>query len=94
MYVGGRVCILHITSGIKSDTTKVTIANGKTYQFKITKDAKSASAPQFVVANVGAIKPVDVQGNDYFYKVTNNGRTGDVGVYVNGPKIAVITFTK
>ena len=94
VYVGGRVCILHITSGIKSDTTKVTIANGKTYQFKITKDAKSASAPQFVVANVGAIKPVDVQGNDYFYKVTNNGKTGDVGVYVNGPKIAVITFTK
>lgn len=92
VYVGDKVCILHITD-VKTDTTKVTVANGKSYVFKITK-GEAASAPYFVVAGQGVVLPVDVRGNDYFYKVTNNGRTGDVGVYVNGPKIAVITFTK
>lgn len=93
MYVGGKVCTLNVTAAstaVKTDTTKVTIANGKTYQFKITASAK----PTFVVASVGAILPASVNGNDYFYKVTNNGMSGDYGVYVNGAKIAVITFTK
>lgn len=89
VYVSGtKVAVLVVTSGIKCDTSKVTVAAGKTYQFKVTASAQ----PTFVVATVGAVKLTSKVGNDYFYKVTATKTAGAHGVYINGVLTAVITF--
>lgn len=89
VYVSGtKVAVLVVTSGVKCDTSKVTVAAGKTYQFKVTASAQ----PTFVVATVGTIKLASKNGNDYFYKVTATKTAGAHGVYINGVLTAVITF--
>ncbi len=82
----------------KSDTSKVTIATGKSYTFKITAD-KGVSAPVFQVCTISAKNTVltsTVKNADgtisYFYKVTANGSTvGAHGAYVNGLSVATVT---
>ncbi len=82
------VAVLNITSNVKIDTTTVTIASGKTYQFKVTAPAQ----PTFQVAGLGTIALAQKTGNDYFYKVTANNVKGGHGVYVNGARLAIATF--
>ncbi|HEX3018291.1 MAG TPA: hypothetical protein VHP31_10645 [Caproicibacter sp.] len=89
VYVSGtKVAVLVVTSDVKCDTSKVTVAAGKTYQFKVT----APKEPTFVVATVGTIKLASKNGNDYFYKVTATKAAGAHGVYINGALTAVITF--
>lgn len=85
----------------KSDTSKVTIATGKSYTFKITAD-KGVSAPVFQVCTFSAKNTVltkTVKNADgttsYLYKVTANGSpVGNHGAYVNGLNVALVTVVK
>lgn len=88
VYVGGKkVAVINVAGSI-CDTRTVTVKQGKTYQFKVT----SPSTPNFTIATVGTLKPVKVNGHDYYYKVTATSNKGDHGVYVNGAKIAHCIF--
>ena len=69
-------------SGVISDTTHpFTVAQGGTYQFRLTaseRPAFAAGSPSFTVEYAGRI------GSDYFYKVRAIGKPGDgCGLYIN-----------
>lgn len=82
------------TPAFQSDTHgNVNVAQGKTYQFKIT--VSDGSQPTFTVGGAAfTYYTVGKSGNDYFFKVTpsKTSKVGDcVGVYVNGQRIATAT---
>ena len=79
-------------SGVISDTTHpFTVAQGGTYQFRLTASARpsfAAGSPSFTVEYAGRI------GSDYFYKVRAVGQPGDgCGFYVNGEASPVAVAT-
>ena len=84
--VGGSV------SGVNSDTTHpFTVAQGGTYQFRLTaseRPAFAAGSPSFTVEYAGRI------GSDYFYKVRAIGKPGDgCGFYINRESAPVAVAT-
>ena len=84
--VGGSV------SAVVSDTTHpFTVAQGGTYQFRLTASERpdfAAGSPSFTVEYAGRI------GSDYFYKVRAVGQPGDgCGFYVNGEASPVAVAT-
>ncbi len=72
-----------------SDTTHdFSVAQGATYQFKIT----STTAPVVTYGTAGVFAGVLAShtGNDYFYKITATGKVGaQTGIYLNGTKLLV-----
>jgi hypothetical protein len=96
VYVNGtRSTVAKITAGsssIKVDTgAKLTVAKGKTYQFKVTASSKptftSGNSAVFTTAVAGQ------KGNDYFFKVTAVGKSGDcTGIYINGVRYTIATI--
>ena len=77
-----------------SDTTKnFSLAQGASYQFKIT--SSDGSEPTFGVGSGSlAVSKVGKSGNAYFYKVTAVGKVGDqVGVYLDKSRLLVITVS-
>ena len=79
-------------SGVISDTTHpFTVAQGGTYQFRLTASERpdfAAGSPSFAVEYAGRI------GSDYFYKVRAVGQPGDgCGFYVNGEASPVAVAT-
>lgn len=79
-------------SGVISDTTHpFTVAQGGTYQFRLTASARpdfAAGSPSFAVEYAGRI------GSDYFFKVHAVGQPGDgCGFYVNGEASPVAVAT-
>ena len=81
-----------------SDTTGyVDIAQGNTYQFKIT--SLDGNVPSFGIGNSNAIALVSQsqEGNNYFFKVQAIGQVGDeVGIYINrdANKVATLRITE
>lgn len=81
-----------------SDTTGyVDIAQGNTYQFKIT--SLDGNVPNFGIGNSNAIALVSQsqEGNNYFFKVQAIGQVGDeVGIYINrdANKVATMRITE
>lgn len=81
-----------------SDTTGyVDIAQGNTYQFKIT--SLDGNVPNFGIGNSNAIALVSQsqEGNNYFFKVQAIGQVGDeVGIYINrdANKVATLRITE
>lgn len=79
-------------SGVISDTTHpFTVAQGGTYQFRLTASARpgfTAGSASFTVEYAGQ------SGSDYFYKVHAVGQPGDgCGFYVNGEASPVAVAT-
>ena len=79
-------------SGVVSDTTHpFTVAQGGTYQFRLTaaeRPSFAAGSASFTVEYAGQI------GNDYFYKVHAVGQPGDgCGFYINGEAAPVAVAT-
>ena len=79
-------------SGVVSDTTHpFTVAQGGTYQFRLTAAARpsfAAGSPSFTVEYAGQ------EGNDWFYKVHAVGQVGDgCGFYINGEAQPVAVAT-
>ena len=79
-------------SAVVSDTTHpFTVAQGGTYQFRLTASERpdfAAGSPSFTVEYAGRI------GSDYFYKVRAVGQPGDgCGFYVNGEASPVAVAT-
>ncbi|XOQ45007.1 MAG: Carbohydrate-binding domain-containing protein [Clostridium sp.] len=94
IYVNGTKLLVVKVEGstaFTSDTTDdLTVASGKSYQYKIT----ASSAPTFTLGTSGVFNYtlVSKSGNDYFYKITAVGAVGSsTGVYVNGQKVNVAT---
>lgn len=87
-----------VTTTYASDTTGyVDIAQGNTYQFKIT--SLDGNVPNFGIGNSNAIALVSQsqEGNDYFFKVQAIGQVGDeVGIYINrdANKVATMRITE
>lgn len=82
------------TTTANSDTTgNLNVEFGKTYKFKIT--SLVATAPTFTVGSGDfKVTAAGKSGNDYFYKITAVGKIGnEVGVYVNGNRVAVAKIT-
>lgn len=76
------------TDGVISDTTApFTVAEGGTYQFRLTASERpsfAAGSASFTVEYAGQI------GSDYFYKVHAVGEPGDgCGFYINGASTPV-----
>ena len=70
-------------SGVVSDTTHpFTVAQGGTYQFRLT----AAARPSFAAGSASfTVEYAGQEGNDYFYKVHAVGQAGDgCGFYING----------
>ena len=81
-----------IPGGAVSDTTApFTVADGGTYQFRITAFSMpsfAAGSPSFTVEYAGQI------GSDYFFKVHTVGQPGDgCGFYVNSSAAPVAVAT-
>ena len=77
-----------------SDTTKnFSLAQGASYQFKIT--SSDGSEPAMSVGSGSlAVTKVGKSGNAYFFKVTAVGKVGDqVGVYLDKSRLLVITIS-
>lgn len=79
-------------TGVISDTTApFTVAQGGTYQFRLTASERpsfAAGSPSFTVEYAGQI------GSDYFYKARAVGQPGDgCGFYVNGEASPVAVAT-
>lgn len=75
------------SASFKSDTgAKVSLGTQASYQFKIT--SLDGKKPTFAIpGNAFRVAPNGNKGNDYFFKVTAVGKTGDsAGVYINGSK--------
>ncbi|MFU0831370.1 MAG: Carbohydrate-binding domain-containing protein [Oscillospiraceae bacterium] len=92
VYVNGtKLLVVKVEGSVSftSDTTDdLTVASGKSYQYKIT----ASSAPTFTLGSSGVFSYTFVgqNGNDYFYKITAVGASGsETGVYVNGQKVNV-----
>lgn len=94
MYIDGKLLdVATITAAkAKIDTAKVTVAVGKTYQFKVTAPTK----PTFGVGSsaVKVIASSSKGSNEYDFKVqVVSGKTGDaVGIYVNGTRMSILTI--
>ena len=79
-------------SGVVSDTTHpFTVAQGGTYQFRLT----AAARPSFAAGSASfTVEYAGQEGNDYFYKVHAVGQVGDgCGFYVNGEAQPVAVAT-
>ena len=79
-------------SGVVSDTTHpFTVAQGGTYQFRLT----AAARPSFAAGSASfTVEYAGQEGNDYFYKVHAVGRAGDgCGFYINGEAQPVAVAT-
>jgi len=77
-----------------SDTTgNLSVAQGASYQFKIT--TTDGKAPTFGAGSASfKTTAVGSSGNAFFYKITAVGKVGDVsGIYLNGTKVATATVT-
>lgn len=77
---------IEITSDTHSDFS---LAKGKSYQFKIT--APGASSVNFNAGSSGvvAVIPITHSGNDFFFKVTAIGKSGQsTGIYAAAPNQA------
>lgn len=80
------------SDGVISDTTApFTVAEGGTYQFRLTaaeRPAFAAGSPSFTVEYAGN------EGNDWFFKVHAVGKAGDgCGFYINGASAPVAVAT-
>ncbi len=89
---GQKVVTVTAAAGVISDTTApFTVAQGGTYQFKLTaaqQPAFVAGSPCFTVEYAGNI------GNDWFYKVHAVGEVGEAsGFYINGAPAPVAVAT-
>ena len=89
---GQKVVTVTAAAGVISDTTApFTVAQGGTYQFKLTaaqQPAFVAGSPCFTVEYAGNI------GNDWFYKVHAVGKVGEAsGFYINGAPAPVAVAT-
>ena len=79
-------------SGVVSDTTHpFTVAQGGTYQFRLT----AAARPSFAAGSASfTVEYAGQEGNDYFYKVHAVGQAGDgCGFYINGEAQPVAVAT-
>ena len=79
-------------SGVDSDTTHpFTVAQGGTYQFRLT----AAARPSFAAGSASfTVEYAGNSGNDWFYKVHAVGQAGDsCGFYINGEAQAVAVAT-
>mgnify|MGYP002803033959 FL=1 len=79
-------------SGVVSDTTHpFTVAQGGTYQFRLT----AATRPSFAAGSASfTVEYAGQEGNDYFYKVHAVGQAGDgCGFYINGEAQPVAVAT-
>ena len=79
-------------SGVVSDTTHpFTVAQGGTYQFRLT----AATRPSFAAGSASfTVEYAGNSGNDWFYKVHAVGQAGDsCGFYINGEAQPVAVAT-
>ena len=79
-------------SGVVSDTTHpFTVAQGGTYQFRLT----AAARPSFAAGSASfTVEYAGNSGNDWFYKVHAVGQAGDsCGFYINGEAQPVAVAT-
>ena len=79
-------------SGVVSDTTHpFTVAQGGTYQFRLT----AAARPSFAAGSASfTVEYAGNSGNDWFYKVHAVGQVGDgCGFYINGEAQPVAVAT-
>ena len=79
-------------SGVVSDTTHpFTVAQGGTYQFRLT----AAARPSFAAGSASfTVEYAGQEGNDWFYKVHAVGQVGDgCGFYINGEAQPVAVAT-
>ena len=83
-----EITALAVPEAVSDTTSNFSLAQGSSYQFKIT----SATQPSFAVGTAGVFNSelVAKNGNDYFYKITATGKPGqEAGIYLNGNKLLV-----
>ena len=83
-----EITAIAVPEAVSDTTSNFALAQGSSYQFKIT----SATQPNFAVGTAGVFSSALVakNGNDYFYKITAIGKPGqEAGIYLNGETLLV-----